>query len=111
MKAVPIFLLLILAGCQGNRTEPVEVVEVVDHENSLPSELTMTSLLLAPNKAWVDKFGDGLDVSQTYTLRLVVEKIKLQQAEIKKLQDALAALDSDLHRRLLALESPKVDTP
>lgn len=108
MKAVPIFLLLILAGCQGNRTEPVEVV---DHENSLPSELTMSSLLLAPNKAWVDKFGDGLDVSQTYTLRLIVEKIKLQQAEIKKLQDELAALDSDLHRRLLALESPKVDTP
>lgn len=66
----------LIAGCSSQHR-----VESVD-----AGKLTMKSLIMQPNEQWRDKFGDELDVSQTYTLRLLVEMTKQQQAQLNVLK-------------------------
>ena len=96
---IAVLTMLILTGCQGNRTDPA--IEAED------KEVTLSSFLLPPNEAWTDQFGESEEVSLIYTVRLTLESVRLQASKMADLEKKIDTLENELHKRVSELENTR----
>ena len=73
-------LISLLTGCQES--------------DKSSGSLTQEEILLTPNKHWQSEFGNSLDVSQTYNIKLLTEAVKQQQIQLNRLSQTPRSVPS-----------------